>query len=395
MSPAQGYEQSSRNALRRRVFDIVEGGGHKRASAIFDAAIVVLIVLNIVAFLAETVPSIARQYGTWLDLFETVSVALFTLEYLARLWTAVEVPFLSRMAPWRARLHWAARPSMIIDLLAIAPFYMAQLFAIDLRVLRVLRLLRFLKLSRYSPAMHTLVRVLHNERRALMGALLLLCAAVLIAATGIYYLEGETQPEKFGSVPESAWWAIATLTTVGYGDVTPVTPLGRLFGGLVMIAGLCVLALPVAIISSGFAQEVGRRDFVVTWSLMSRIPLLADLDHGQVAEIMPLLHAHNLPPKVEVIEKGSPGRAMYFIAAGEVERIDADQHRSYAAGEFFGVTPMLAGDMHRATYRTTKRSRLLKLYRDDFRRLEHSHPALTAHIRKVAEARRQRQQRQG
>ena len=265
--------------LRRRVYEIVEGGREGDvASRAFDTFIVALILLNIAAFAAETVPSLQAAHGRWFDAFELFSVAVFTLEYAARLWTAVEVPFLKRHRPLKARLLWARRPDLVIDLLAILPFYVQQMLGLDLRVLRVLRLLRFLKLSRYSPALHTLSRVLHNERRALMGAGLLLMAAVVLASTGVYYLEAAAQPDKFGSVPQSAWWAIATLTTVGYGDVTPVTPLGKLFGAFVMVCGLCVLALPVAIISTGFAQEAGRRDFVVNWSLMSRIPLLAELD---------------------------------------------------------------------------------------------------------------------
>ena len=283
-----------------------------------DAFIVALILLNVAAFVAETVPRLAQEYGAWFRTFEFVSVAVFTVEYVLRLWVAVEVPFLSRLPAWKARLTFASRGPQIIDLLAILLFYLGELLAIDLRVLRVLRLLRFLKLSRYSPAMHALIRVLHAERRALAGALLLLCAAVLFASTGIYYLESQAQPDKFGSVPDAAWWAIATLTTVGYGDVTPVTPLGRLFGSLVMVLGLCILALPVAIISTGFAQEASRRDFVVTWSLVSRVPLLAELDARDVARIMPLLQAHNLPPNIEVVPAGSPGTAMYFIAAGKV-----------------------------------------------------------------------------
>ena len=118
----------------------------------------------------ETVPALHRDYSEWFGAFETFSVGVFTVEYLARLWTAVEVPFLRRHTPWRARFDWARRPYLVIDLLAILPFYVHHLMGLDLRFVRVLRLLRFLKLSRYSPAMHTLVRVLYNERRALMGA---------------------------------------------------------------------------------------------------------------------------------------------------------------------------------------------------------------------------------
>ena len=356
---------------RRRIYEIMEvGHGEDRASRLFDAFIVTLIVLNIAAFIAETVPRLAAAYGPWFHAFEVASVAVFTVEYLLRLWTAVEVPFLARLPPWKARLRLAQRPMLIIDLLAVLPFYLSQIFTLDLRVLRVLRLLRFLKLSRYSPAMHSLLRVLSNERRALIGAGLLLLAAVLFASTGMYFLESGAQPDKFGSVPDSAWWAIATLTTVGYGDVTPITPLGRVFGSIVMVTGLCILALPVAIIASGFTQEVNRRDFVVNWSLMSRIPMLAELDAREVGEIMPLLHAHNLPPNIEVMGAGSEGHAMYFIASGKVKLQSPEHNKTFGAGEFFGVVAMLENDLHRGTFVTQSKCRLLKLHREDFHRLE-------------------------
>ncbi len=376
--------------LRRRVYEVIElGRGDDKLSVVFDVFIVSLILLNIAAFVAESVPSLYRAYGREFEYFEIFSVAIFTIEYIARLWVAVEVPFLSRMTPWRARLKFAGRSSLIIDLLAIAPFYLSQLINIDLRVLRILRLLRFLKLSRYSPAMHTLLRVLSNEKRALAGAALLLMGALLFASTGIYFLESEAQPDKFASIPDAAWWAMATLTTVGYGDLAPITYLGRLFGGVVMIAGLCILALPVAIISTGFAQEVGRRDFVVNWSLISRIPLLAELDHSEIAKIMPLLHAHNLPPNVEVLSKGSPGNAMYFVAAGKVELRSENTARKYETGDFFGVVAMLEDDVNRGSFVTVSRTRLLKLHKEDFAALAMANPEVASHLREIAQARMQ------
>lgn len=376
---------STRVTLRRRVYEILEGTrDNDRIADQFERFLVALILLNIAAFAAETVPSLRAGYGAWFDLFETVSVIFFTLEYVARLWTAVEVPFLKRMPPWQARLNWAQRPLLIIDLVAILPFYLQHAFGLDFRIVRALRLMRFLKLSRYSPAMHTLMRVLYNEHRALIAAGYLLCAAVLFAATGIYMLESTAQPDKFGSVPESAWWAIATLTTVGYGDVSPITSWGKVFGAFVMVAGLCILALPVAIISAGFAQEVGRRDFVINWSLMSRIPLLAELDARQVAEIMPLFHAHNLPPNVEVIERGSPGTAIYFIASGQIEMVAETFKRRHGTGDVFGVVSMLENDVSHGTFHTIARSRLLKLYKEDFRRLETLNPELARKLRHAA-----------
>jgi voltage-gated potassium channel len=377
-------------SLRRRTYEIIEvGRGDDDASRTFDACIIVLIVLNIAAFVAETIPELAATYGPWFRAFETFSVVVFTVEYALRIWTAVEVPFLARMRPWRARLHYATRGYLVIDLLAILPFYLGGMLGIDLRVLRVLRLLRFLKLSRYSPAMHTLLRVLRNERRSLTGAGLLLVSVLLLSATGMYYIEGSTQPDKFGSVPQAAYWAMTTLTTVGYGDATPVTALGKLWSMVTMLFGLCILALPVAIISTGFAQEVGRRDFVITWALMSRIPLLAALDARQVAELMPLLRAHDLPPNVEIIAQGTRGDAMYFVASGQVRLKAAEREHCYATGDFFGVSSMLDGVASTGAFVTSSRCRLLKLFKEDFHRLETANPAIAAHIRTIAQERRE------
>lgn len=383
-------EPTKLDRIRRRVYEIIEmGRGEDKVSKAFDTFIVTLIVLNITAFAAETVPHLEAQYHRAFHSFEIFSVIVFTLEYLARLWVAVEVPFLARQTPWRARLSMAVRPALIIDLLAILPFYLAHMFAIDLRVLRILRLLRFLKLSRYSPAMHTLIRVLSNEHRALMGAGLLLVAAMLFAASGMYYLESAAQPDRFGSVPDAMWWAIATLTTVGYGDVTPVTATGRIFGGIVMVVGLCILALPVAIISTGFAQELNRRDFVINWSLMSRIPMLADLDATAVAAMIPVLQAHNYPPNMKIVDDGSPGDAIYFVASGRVVRRTGTDTRAYDTGDVFGTVAMIQGDTHHAAFHTGSKCRLLKLHREDFLRLELTHPTLARHIRRIADERSQ------
>ncbi len=375
--------------LRRRVYEVIEiGRGEDRASRVFDAFLVGLIIANILAFCAETVPHLEALYGPWFHAFEIFSVTVFTIEYVLRIWTAVEVPFLSQMAPWQARFRYARRPIQVIDLLAILPFFLGHLFGLDLRVLRALRLLRFFKLSRYSPALHTLVRVIGNERRALTGAFMLLMAVLLFSSTGMYFIEGHAQPDKFGSVPLAAYWAMTTLTTVGYGDVVPITPLGKFWAMLTMLFGLCILALPVAILSTAFAQEVGRRDFVVTWSLMARIPLLASLDAQHVAEVLPLLHANNLPPNVEVIAPGSPGTAMYFIASGRVRLTTPDGDIDYATGDFFGVVALLDNDVNPGRFQTLTRSRLLKLYREDFHRLEAGNQAVGRHIRKVAAERR-------
>jgi len=223
---------------RRKVHDILEVGGDANpAGRLVNGFIVTLIVLNAIAFAAETVDALAARYGPYFWAFNVFSVIVFSIEYLLRLWSAVEIPMLSRMPRWRARLRFASRPIMLIDLFAVLPFYFTWLVPIDLRVLRVLRVFRLLKLVRYSPALQTLGRVLADEYRALLGALLVILVLLLFASTGMYFLERGAQPGKFGSIPAAAWGALATLTTVGYGDIVPVTPLGKMLGGVVMLLG--------------------------------------------------------------------------------------------------------------------------------------------------------------
>ncbi|MEZ5853123.1 MAG: cyclic nucleotide-gated ion channel [Hyphomicrobiaceae bacterium] len=371
--------------LRHRTYEVMEiGRGEDSTSRFVDDVIITLILLNIAAFCLETVHEVHEAYAWEFHYFEVFSVAVFTIEYITRIWASVEVPFLRRLPPWKARLRFARRPFLVIDLLAILPFYLGHMLGIDLRILRALRLLRLFKLSRYSPAMHTLLRVLANESRALIGAGVLLLTVLLFSSTGMYFIESHAQPDKFGSVPLAAYWAMTTLTTVGYGDVAPITPLGKFWAMITMLFGLCVLALPVAIISTGFSQEVGRRDFVVTWSLMSRVPLFTDLDASHIAEILPLLHAHNLPPNVEVIAADTNGAAMYFIASGRVRLAEPNGSMEFKTGDFFGAVALVQNGKHGGSYTTTTRCRLLKLYREDFFRLEATRPEIGALIRKIA-----------
>ena len=374
-------------ALRRRVFEILDGSNDGGlAGRLVGAGLVVLILLNVAAFVFGTVPEVEARWGAWLTAFEVVSVGIFTLEYGLRLWTAVEMPFYPGQSPTSIRLAYARQPLQVVDLFAILPAYLAFLLPFDLRVLRILRLLRLLKLARYSPAMHALLKTIVQERRALLGTGLLLLVALLFSATAMYYAERIAQPDKFGSVPDSAYWAMTTLSTVGYGDVTPVTPLGKLVAMLTMFVGLCVLALPIAIISTGFAREVGRRDFVITWSLMSRIPILSDLGADEVAAIEPLLHATDLAPHMDVTRPGEPGEAMFFVASGQI-KVQSPEPKTLGRGDFFGEVALLEGGNH--TYRRTTLTacRLLKLARQDFMQLERAKPELAARIRDIAHRR--------
>lgn len=374
---------------RRQVHDILEVGGdaHPAGRAV-NAFIITLIFLNAIAFAAETVDHVADRYGAYLDAFNVFSVMVFSIEYVLRLWSAVEIPMLSRLPAWRARLRFAARPIMIIDLLAVLPWYLQPFFAVDLRSLRVFRLFRLLKLVRYSPALQTLGRVLADEYRALLGALLVLLILLLFASTTIYFLEREAQPDKFGSVPAAAWWALSTLTTVGYGDVVPITPLGKIVGGIVMLLGVGMVALPVAIIATGFSQESIRHQFVVTWSMVARVPLFASMDESEIAEICKLLYTRTYLPGVPIVRTADAGDAMFLIAGGEaVVEVSSNNQVVLKEGDFFGEMALLERRRHKHDVVAKTKCRVYVLDATSLARLTARHPDILQRIRDMAAAR--------
>ena len=357
--------------LKRRVYQVLEvAHPDDRLSRNIDRALIALIVTNVLAVVVETVEPIHARYEAEFWAFEVASVAIFTVEYLLRLWVSDEHLSVAGDGPIKARLKFASTPFALIDLAAILPFYIALILPFaDLRLLRVFRLLRLLKLVRYSPALATLGRVLHNERRALVGALLIMAAMLLVASTAIYYIERHVSPDKFGSIPESMWWALATLTTVGYGDVVPATPLGKMVGGLVMIFGLGMFALPIGILASGFASEIHRRDFVVSWSMIAQVPLFARLDGLSVSRITNLLQARVVEAETVIFHKGDPAEDMFFIATGEVSVEIEPEPVLLGDGDFFGEFALLHDSPRGATIRTVTQCRLLVLDCDDFREL--------------------------
>lgn len=374
---------------RREVNDLLEVGGDAHpAGRLVNAFIIVLIILNAIAFAADTVRALAERYAVQFEVFNVFSVIVFTIEYVLRVWSSVEIPMLSRLPRWQARLRFATRPMMIIDLLAFFPWYLHWMYPMDLRVLRLFRLFRLLKLVRYSPALQTLGRVIADEYRALLGALLVILVLLLFSATAMYYLEREAQPDKFGSIPDAAWWALATLTTVGYGDVVPVTPWGKLLGGVVMLLGVGMIALPVAIIATGFSQESGRHQFVVTWSMVARVPLFASMDHSEVAEITKLLYTRTYLPGVPMVRTHDAGDAMFIIASGEA-LVDTGKghHVTLKEGDFFGEMALLERRRHKHDVVAKTNCRVYVLDSQSLARLGRRHPEIMNRIRKVAEAR--------
>ncbi len=246
---------------RKRVWDTLEIAGEgDKVSRIADFSLFLLVGANVLAIILESVPSIYNSNKVFFNTFELVSVVLFSGEYLFRLWSCVEDPAHLKDTPLETRLKFMGSSIALIDLAAILPFYLQFIFpGIDLRFLRVLRMLRILKLTRYSSAMNLLLRVLYQERAAFSAAFTILIMILILVSCGIYLVEFEAQPEAFGSIPAAMWWAMATLTTVGYGDVTPITSMGKLFGSVVTVVGVGMVALPAGILASSFSEMLRRR----------------------------------------------------------------------------------------------------------------------------------------
>ncbi len=374
-------------SFRRQVYLVLEGG-HTGGPVgrIVETFLIILIVLNVAGFTLQSVPSIRQPYWFDLDLLEVVSVAIFTVEYTLRLWVSVEDPLIREMGHWRGRFGAALKPLMLIDFFAVAPVYFTLFFPVlDLRFLRLVRLLRLLKIARYSPALSTLGQVIVNERRALFGTLLLMLCATVFAAALMHAVEGAAQPQAFGSIPDSMWWAITTLTTVGYGDVVPITGLGKLVAGCTMVVGLGILALPVGIVATGFMDTIRRRDFVVTFGMLARVPLFKDFDARLLSEIMDLLRAQSVSKGDIIAVKGAPAHAMYFIVSGQVEAELPHRNIRFGPGDFFGELALLHETQRRATLVALSQCRLLALAAEDFAMLIRKHPALKKRIEDAAQ----------
>nr|MBA2398377.1 ion transporter [Bradyrhizobium sp.] len=233
--------------LRDRLYELLEQDHlpHSLGSR-FARLIVAIIVIDVLAMIFASVPEFDATLGWLFTTIEIAAVIAFALEYLARTWS-VAGHSLRDMTPTRARLEYACSSLGVIDLLAFLPSAIA-LVAGDRHALVLFGMLPFLKLVRYSPALRSLLSALHAERRTLFGCVVILTGAVLLFASLLYAIEHKVQPDKFGTIPQAMWWAIVTLGTVGYGDVVPVTALGKLVSVFTIVGGLMMIALPVAII---------------------------------------------------------------------------------------------------------------------------------------------------
>ena len=340
----------SAKEIRKQIYLALEQGpvGNKLNLAV-DRLLLILILINLVAVALESVLDLRTRYATLFMLIEYVSLGIFTVEYALRIWSAAEHGPFNHLTVERARLKYVFSVAGIVDLAAVLPFWFVILLPTDLRFLLVFRVVRFFKIARYSSAMRSLLDVLYRERRALFGCLVILLGTAVVAAGLMHLAERAVQPDKLGTIPDALWWAIVTLGTIGYGDVVPITVLGKLIATGTIFAGLIMMALPVGIVATAFAEQIHRRDFIITWGMISRVPLFAELDAGEISDIMQLLRAQVAEAGQVIVREGDTAHSMYFIAAGEVEvRLKKGKIR-LGVGQFFGEVAVLSRSRRSAT----------------------------------------------
>jgi len=376
--------------FRRLLFDVLERSRRgDRMSRIVDIVLVCIILANVAASVLDTVPVIHDRYGFALAVFNVFCVVIFVLEYAGRIWTAPEHPALAEMPAWRARIAHAASPMLVLDLIAISPFVIELFFGADIAVVRILRVIRFYRLARYSPALETIVGVIASEWRSLAGAAVLFVGLLLFSGVAMFLAEGKVQPDVLGDVPKAMWWGVVTLSTVGYGDVVPVTLPGKIVAGLTMVLGIVFFALPVGIIATSYLQQLRRRDFVVSFAMVARVPLFNHLDAAVIARLIGLLTARRAAAGEVIITKGEEADAMYFITSGKVE-IELPTGPVYLSeGDFFGEMALVDERQRRsATVIAARTCNLLVLSARDFKHLVHANAEIGEAVNEIARQRR-------
>jgi len=251
---------------RKRIYEIIEKGEeHDKQSILFDKAIVFLIIINIMAIILESFSSLRTSYKELFFILEVVSVIIFSIEYILRVITADYKH--EGVGNIKSRIKLILSPMALIDLFAILPFYLPMLIPIDLRFLRVLRLLRMFrifKLNRYSKSMALVFGVIEDEKENLLVTVFITGILILLSSTIMYHVENDVQPDQFPNILSAFWWSIATLTTVGYGDVYPVTTIGKILSGIIALLGIGIVALPTGILSTGFMKKLEKDEKVKT-----------------------------------------------------------------------------------------------------------------------------------
>ena len=343
--------------------------GPFRASAYRVLQFLVL-ATGLVAMTAMTVAQLRDEFNFWIATALWICLGILAIELVLNCWPGAG----------KGETNYLFTAPGVIDALSVVPIPLALLAGVPAETAWLLASLWLLKLTALVPGFALLGRVISLEARPLASVLVIFLIVLLLAGTALYILERAGQPQHFGSLPLSLWWAVTTLTTTGYGDSVPETFLGRLIAGIVMICGLGVFGLWTGILANGFAAEHRRRDFLRNWDLVTRVPFLRNLDPPAIVSLTRMLRPLELAARTTVVRRGQTGDCMYFIASGEVE-VKVEPHPiRLGPGSFFGEIALLKDSMRTATVVTTAPSTLLILEVADFREFMAHHPDLATAI---------------
>ena len=329
-----------------------------------------VLVVGLAAMTAFTIPNLQKSAGTWLNACLWCCLGYFAVEGYVRARAATDA--------YRVRgvRHYLFSASGIIDVLAVLPVPIALAAGAAPPTAWLFASLWVLKLAQNSPGFAQLGRVFVLEARPLASVFALFLIVLFLASAAMYLLERDEQPAAFGTLPAAMWWAVVTLTTTGYGDAVPHTPLGHLLGGIVMVCGIATFGLLTGILATGFAAESRRRNFIRTWDLVCKVPFFQALDSAAIANITHLLRRLEVPAGVAIIRRGRVGDCMYFIADGEVEVDVKPTPVRLATGSFFGELALLGDSIRTASVVTVVPTTLLVLDLAEFRTLTAHHPEL-------------------
>ena len=245
----------------------------------------------------------------------------------------------------------------------------------DLRILRLFRLFDIFSQSRFLLPTNTLVKTIIKQRNALLGSQIMVISILLVVSTFIYFLESSVQPDVFGSIPSTMWWGIATLTTVGYGDVVPMTDLGKLLASFTMLVGIGMFALPAAILASAYYEEIQKKNFLVSFEAIASVPLFQELPIGAVGKINEKLQVVLVSEHETIFSKGDEADSMFIIEYGKV-KVEIEQPVFLVAGDYFGEMGLLGNLPRNATITAADDTKLLELTKSDLAELSDEHPKL-------------------
>jgi len=360
---------------------------HPIITKLYRAILIIVILATVLLALLNNDPHLHIQYKDIIYPLQNLFYFFIFIDFLLRIIGSLkhyDMEDISESKHYNTLKSYLFSYYGIIDFLAILPFFMILLKFDSKDLNTVLSIMTLLKLARFSPALIILKDVIVSERKSLLAALYLMMILTLSISTILYFIERNINPNGFKTLLDSIWWAIITLSTVGYGDVVPITPLGKLLGGMAAITGFGMFALPAGILANGFADEIRRLRDITNWKMVAKVPLFSNLEFGAIADIAQLLHIKRFRKDELIIKENDNGNSMYFILEGSVIVHKQGLYVILSEGDFFGEIALLKNIPRTASISAKNRCELLELTTYDFQNFIKTQPELLEKIEKIA-----------